>query len=118
MVHDTDVGGPSIIMPKTSAALARASASIRAQAILEDPASEFFFDKICSCTKKEKAENPKVYQAAIDLISDPTDLDPETAEGFAINAQSQLMRLEETPLPDKAAESEGYSDEGEDEIDL
>jgi hypothetical protein len=114
VVHDIDIGSPSKIEPKKSAVLARASAAIQARQLLGDPQSEFAFDKLCTCTKKDKVENVKLYRDAADLISDETDLDPETAEGFAIDGQSKLAKMEES-LVDVEVDEDDVSDE-EDEF--
>jgi len=115
VVHDVNIGPPSKIEPKKSAVLARASAAIQARQLLDDPHSEFAFDKLCTCTKKEKVENTKRYREAVDLVTDETDLDPETAEGFAIKAQSKLAKMEEN-IVDADIDESDVSDDGEEEI--
>jgi hypothetical protein len=115
VVHDVNIGPPSKIEPKKSAVLARASASIQAQELLSDPHSEFAFDKLCTCTKKEKVENTKLYREAADLISDETDVDPETAEGFAIDAQSRLAKMGENVVDAEVEEDDDASDDEEEE---
>lgn len=96
IVHDVEVGPPTKIEPKKSAVIARAQAAIQARDLMSDPESPFAFEKLCTCTKKEKVENTRLYKAAVDLVADPADLDPETTEGFAIDAQSQLAKMGET----------------------
>lgn len=112
VVHDIDIGPPAYIKPKTSVVLARAMASLGAKALLEDPMSEFHFDKVCNCSRKEKAENAQRYSAAADLVTDENDLDTETVEGFAITAQIHLARDGRSPLGN---DSESSEDEGEGE---
>ncbi|KAG8834314.1 Dicer-like protein 1 [Serendipita sp. 399] len=92
VVHGVDVGSPTIIRPKASPVLGRATASVNARKLLEDPNSEFFFDKLCTCTLKQKKENPELYRAAIDLTSEEADLNLETVEGFATASQDLLIR--------------------------
>lgn len=91
-IHGIDVGPPGSIQPKTSPVLARAEASVSARKLLEDPMSEFFFEKLCTCSAEEKKQGAEVYQAAVDVVTDEGDLNPETVEGFAISAQDQLLR--------------------------
>jgi len=55
--------------------------------------SQFYFDKVCSCSRKEKAEKVKLYAVAADLATDENDLNVETAEGFATSAQNECIRL-------------------------
>jgi hypothetical protein len=93
VVHDIDIGPPAYIKPKTGPVLARAMASLSAKSLLEDPMSQFHFDKVCSCSRNEKAEKAKLYSAAADLVTEENDLNPETVEGFAITAQNQLMQM-------------------------
>lgn len=59
-------------------------------------------------------ENAKRYREAADLISDETDLDPETAEGFAIDGQSKLAKMEEEAV-DVEMDEDDASDDGEEE---
>lgn len=48
----------------------------------------------------------KLYREAVDLISDETDLDPETAEGFAIDGQLKLAKIEENAVDVEVDESD------------
>ena len=91
-IHGIDIGPPGSIQPKTSPVLARAEASVSARKLLEDPTSEFFFDKVCTCSTEEKKTGAEVYQAAVDVVTDEFDLNPETVEGFATSARDQLLR--------------------------
>lgn len=118
VVHDIDIGTPAYIPPKTTSVLARATASLGAKALLEDPKSPFFFEKVCSCSSKDKVENAARYKAAGDLVADENDLNTETVEGFATSAQSELARMGDDKGDDKeSGGSEGSGDEEEDEED-
>jgi hypothetical protein len=116
VVHDIDIGPPVYIKPKTSAVLARAMASLSAKSLLEDPMSQFHFDKVCTCSRNEKAEKTKLYSAAADLVADENDLNTETVEGFAITAQSQLVQMgSDGHSGGEVDDSESSENEDEDE---
>ncbi|PVG02206.1 hypothetical protein CPB86DRAFT_614430 [Serendipita vermifera] len=112
-VHDVDVGPATIIPAKSSVVLARAKASIQAQQLLEDPMSEFSFEKLCTCSQKEKADHASLYRAAGDLVLDDTDLNPETNEGFATDAQLLLLRQGDSEVPQFGENGDVDSDSDE-----
>ncbi|KAG8856530.1 Dicer-like protein 1 [Serendipita sp. 411] len=120
VVHGVDVGSPTIIKPKTTPALGRAMASSNARQLLEDPTSEFFFDKLCTCTIEEKERNPELYQAAIDLTSDEADINLETVEGFATASQDLLIReatnVESTDLVEEVSDPDERDSDSDDTV--
>lgn len=115
VVHDIDIGPPAYIPPKTTAVLARAMASLNAQALLGDPESPFFFDKVCNCSIKDKVENAALYRAAADLTTNENDVDAETVEGFATSAQTELAKNGDDNVSVNSEENDEDEDEDEDE---
>jgi hypothetical protein len=112
VVHGIDVGPPAYIQPKTSPVLARATTSESARILLDDPNSEFYFEKLCTCSAEEKAEGVAKNRAATDLVYDEAELDIDTVKGFALGAQEILLRMGDgtlTTLEDDDEEDEEFA---------
>lgn len=104
LVHDTVVAGPILA---STLALARATASVEALAVLQDEGSEHSLHKLCGCILlgKEASSRPREEREK--------DLDNETEEGFT--ALSNL-RIDEVSRDERAKESR--LEEPEDENDI
>lgn len=109
VVHDVVIVGP---VSAANLSLAKGRASEEARSILQDPNSDKYLPKICTCAQAMAVDTPEDVD---EVDEDHKPLDDETEEGFAMMARKKLVEAESDGPKHEEEEDLSSGDDSADE---